>query len=888
MGGTGGVAELGSAPWPLTGRHEDLEAACSAIEEGCRAFVISGEAGSGKTRLAREILRTMEGYGWVVAGATATESASASPLGALAHLVPAGAMESPATLYAATSAAIAERTDGSPLLLHLDDAHLLDPSSAALLVSLAEADVVRLILTMRSGLRAPEAILALRASEFARTLELGPLDDLAIDSLLHRVLGGPLDGQAEAQLLELSRGNPLYLRELVLGALADGTLVDVAGVWRLRGALPATEVLGDRVLGRMSSLADAAREALELVAVAEPIGLGLLETMVDVDLLEDLERRGLLRVEEDQRRTEVSLAHPVYGEILRASIGRLRRRRLARQLAETVAASGARRRDDALRIARWQIDAGLSPDPEVLLAGCRLARHHHDWSTVAALGRAAFDGGTLEAAEHLVEAHFELGEFDEVQAVVEAVVPHLDELSAQIQEQVVRAEALVRFWGQADEQGAVEVLQAGADRIEAAYERSLLRYSLGSTLAWSARIEEAEAAVAPIRDADDPRVAVQAALVDELMACTCGPAGRAIELADRWFPIHLGLADLSGTNNPGNHLLTKVVALTNQGRLEESRQLAELGYGASVANRSYIGQMWFSLELGRSALLRGDAVAARRWLREQVSICRGTGHSRPVTVGLANLAIAEAHLGDAAAAAAAVAEMTAQPSVAIPLFHVDLARARAWERQVAGDPEAARRILVEGAAEAEAAGIHLIAAFARLDALRLGDVDQAAPLAAAASRVDSPIITLAARWAAAGGDASELEAVGDELEAMGALMLAAEALALAGDAWRRAGQQRVAAGVERRAEDLASRCRGAATPALAVVESVVPLTAREREIALLVADGLTSKEVAERLFLSARTVSNHLQNAYTKLGISKRAELAAALVRYGDGQRGAS
>jgi DNA-binding CsgD family transcriptional regulator len=35
-------------------------------------------------------------------------------------------------------------------------------------------------------------------------------------------------------------------------------------------------------------------------------------------------------------------------------------------------------------------------------------------------------------------------------------------------------------------------------------------------------------------------------------------------------------------------------------------------------------------------------------------------------------------------------------------------------------------------------------------------------------------------------------------------------------------------------------------------------------------------------------VSNHLQNAYTKLGISKRAELAAALVRYGDGQRGAS
>ncbi len=72
-----------------------------------------------------------------------------------------------------------------------------------------------------------------------------------------------------------------------------------------------------------------------------------------------------------------------------------------------------------------------------------------------------------------------------------------------------------------------------------------------------------------------------------------------------------------------------------------------------------------------------------------------------------------------------------------------------------------------------------------------------------------------------------------------------------------------------------------------MVETVVPLTAREREIAVLVADGSTTKEVAERLFLSARTVSNHLQNAYTKLGISKRTELAAALRRIGDEPEGA-
>jgi len=55
------------------------------------------------------------------------------------------------------------------------------------------------------------------------------------------------------------------------------------------------------------------------------------------------------------------------------------------------------------------------------------------------------------------------------------------------------------------------------------------------------------------------------------------------------------------------------------------------------------------------------------------------------------------------------------------------------------------------------------------------------------------------------------------------------------------------------------------------------LTPREREIATLAAHGLASNEIAARLFLSPRTVSNHLQSAYTKLGVRRRTELAAAL-----------
>jgi DNA-binding NarL/FixJ family response regulator len=60
------------------------------------------------------------------------------------------------------------------------------------------------------------------------------------------------------------------------------------------------------------------------------------------------------------------------------------------------------------------------------------------------------------------------------------------------------------------------------------------------------------------------------------------------------------------------------------------------------------------------------------------------------------------------------------------------------------------------------------------------------------------------------------------------------------------------------------------------------LTPQQREIAMLAAEGLTNKQIAERLFLSPRTVGTHLYQVFPKLGITSRAALRDALTGHGD------
>jgi two-component system, NarL family, nitrate/nitrite response regulator NarL len=67
-------------------------------------------------------------------------------------------------------------------------------------------------------------------------------------------------------------------------------------------------------------------------------------------------------------------------------------------------------------------------------------------------------------------------------------------------------------------------------------------------------------------------------------------------------------------------------------------------------------------------------------------------------------------------------------------------------------------------------------------------------------------------------------------------------------------------------------------------EKISSLTEREREVVALIVEGLASKRIAERLFISEKTVSNHLTAIYSKLGLSTRLELAMYAARHGFGK----
>ena len=112
--------------------------------------------------------------------------------------------------------------------------------------------------------------------------------------MVEAALGDPVEEAALDWVAEVSRGNVLYVRELVRGAVEAGALVWTPGFWRLEGRLTASPSLVDLIGQRMDGLTDDHRRAVELLALGEPLALEEIVALTSEDTLLEAESDGLI------------------------------------------------------------------------------------------------------------------------------------------------------------------------------------------------------------------------------------------------------------------------------------------------------------------------------------------------------------------------------------------------------------------------------------------------------------------------------------------------------------------------------------------------------------------------------------------------------------------
>ena len=125
-------------------------------------------------------------------------------------------------------------------------------------------------------------------------------------------------------------------------------------------------------------------------------------------------------------------------------------------------------------------------------------------------------------------------------------------------------------------------------------------------------------------------------------------------------------------------------------------------------------------------------------------------------------------------------------------------------------------------------------------------------------------------------DGDLLDAAADRFADLGAVALAADAAAQAAHEHARKRHRGKEVASSARAHALASQGE-VRTPAVAAAARPLPISDREREIAMLVVAGWSNREVADRLFVSVRTVEGHLYRIFAKLGIDDRDQLVHLL-----------
>jgi DNA-binding CsgD family transcriptional regulator len=863
--------------WALTGRFEELAEALQSLRATSVAGVaIAGSPGVGKTRLARAAVEALRGDGVEVEWVSATNAAAVVPLSVFAHLLPppTDRHTEPLDVFRTVAPALRERAAGRELVLVVDDSHLLDDASAALLLQLSMAGVVRLLLTLRTGARVPDALVALWKDRFVERIELQPLGRDDVEHLLSGVLGGGVDGGTVDRTWRVTGGNALYLRELVDDLRRSGALHEADGLWRWDGDLAPGARLVELVDARLHRLGEPERLGVDLLAVAERLEASVVLGVCGSGAITILEEEAFITIDHERGRAWAQLVHPVYGDVVRATMARSRWVDLCGRLLEGLRATGARRAGDVLRVVVWAREAGISVDPAFLVDAAVHANAVADRRLAEQLARAALghDPSSDVAALALGEALVYQARFSEAADVLTGVRGRDDSTRARIAHWL----AMSINDGWKDPEGAhTALLEAEASVTERRWV-DFLRADRAAVLAQSGR----EAMAAELTehliedDATDEIVKLRAITPVGWHWVVTGQARRAADAARALVgPAARHPAELPRAISWVFH--TRAMALLFLGELDElDRVLARLAGTANPEAAPHV-----LLYRGRVALLRGKLASASADLRESLPGLANPSAER--VWALALLAEANAQLGDVATSERFRREAESDASDLSTMYTTDVARATAWTWAANGELSRARAALFATAERCRAGGepgpeLHVLH-----DALRLGALQETT------GRLNELVDLVDGAWARAfadhatglrDDDGAVLDTAADHFEEIGALRYAAEARAEAAVAHRRAGLLARTLASTAASERLLSQCEGSVIPALPDADPTAPsLSKREDEIARLAARGLSNREIADRLFVSVRTIEGHLHRIYAKVGVNDRSELAAVV-----------
>ncbi|MFB9963016.1 helix-turn-helix transcriptional regulator [Sinosporangium siamense] len=588
------------------------------------------------------------------------------------------------------------------------------------------------------------------------------------------------------------------------------------------------------------------------------------------------EERGLIRVVVDGRRETASLGHPLYGEVARERCPELRRRRRHADLAVELERSGLRRREDRLRATAWRLESGMTASPRLLMSATRLAWSAHDYPLAQRLGRAALaEGGGASAAILLATLLDFAQQPDEAKRVLDSVEEPGDE---ETRVELVLARAGNLAWGMNLRPQADALL----DRAESAHyaEPYLTRITV-HRLALAASAAEPAAALelarrVPLHALPAP-LRAQALNATALALCY---AGRTAEAAEK---VRTALAEANAWRDTIPALISPLHstwALCGY----FAGDLAMIDEAVASLTAAAAGQRGWSQGEGSLSLARGHAATLRGELDLAMRALHGPAGHTALTVGgcMGAYAAVQALRGEAAAAAETLQAAVARNRTTWTAFTRWVAMTRVWIAAAGGDGGRAAELAVSAAGDCRLAGLPGFEFVSLHDAVRLGRPEVAADrLAELAATHDGPRVRLAARHARAlaDGDGQALAEVAAGFAGLGLRLHAAEAAAQAAVCLRRAGRERAARAAETESWSLASACQGPDTPALRTL-AAPDLTARELEVALLTAAGLSHREIAEKLVISMRTAMNHRNQVYMKLGVHSPAELARLLSRF--------